>query len=338
MANYTDELSLHGIDPAIVGRIPVDITRIQWESDTSFLIEGKQGKFALWVYHGREASLAYQHQLLMICNQRLFPGFLTPILLADERTYVGLDERRWFYLTELPDMRKVKFGDIVDLKRIVTLIAGFRTATRDFGLIHRPERRGKAVLLRKSAEALKELSIFELLSRYRIRPTRFDQIYLEYLPKLKEQAQKALEMLETTEYQRLSADVTIQDMVINNFSRSNLRIKSDGQPLCLRFHDFYWELPIVDLALFLIKTGRSHRWGVEWFNELTDEYRRHYPISKKEFEIIAAVLSFPWQVYRLCNRYFFNQVDWPTARMVEKLERILDTEPQRQSLIASLDL
>jgi spore coat protein I len=175
------------------------------------------------------------------------------------------------------------------------------------------------------------------LARHRIRPTQFDKIYLECFPELIKGAQKALVALEATEYSRLNAEVTVQDMVMNNFSRGNLRILSN-HAVCLQFNDYYWELPIVDLALLLVKTGRSHRWGLEWFNILIEEYRTHFSISKEEYGIILAVLSFPWHVYRLCNRYFFNQVVWPISKMTEKLERVLDNEPRRVEFISNLKL
>lgn len=316
--------------------IPAKPDRIQLLDRDCFILETAGGNLALWVHHCSEAVLAYQMQILTIFEANGARGFLYPVSLADGRTYAPLDERRWFYITKWPKLRNVSFRSPEDIRLLVKLIAGFReTLTRQglrFGLVERNE---ENELINRFRRITQCFDSFALLAQNRLRPTQFDRLFLEYLPEARTWVGWALALLEKYNYNRLWASVTTQDLIINRLVRSNLRIHTTDGAFCLRLNDFRWDLPIIDLAILLIKTGRSAGWSSDWFHSALADYGETFPITRSEEGVLRAYLTFPWSFYRLAARYYYNRTQWPLFAFIEKMERILVDEERRGMLMRS---
>lgn len=316
--------------------IPIKPNQIHPFDRGCFILETACGKLALWVHHHSEAVLAYQIQILKICETCGTKGFLYPIPLTDGRTYAPLDERRWFYLTNWPELSKVSFRSATDLRFLVKLIAGFRKAMAVQGLgIGLPERKEDTELISHFSRIAQYFDSFALLAQNRLRPTQFDRLFLAYLPEARNWLEQALTLLKECGYNRLWATATTQNIIINRLVRGNLRIHDTGGAFCLRLNDFRWDLPIIDLAILLIKTGRSGQWNPNWLHSVLTEYREFFPITSSEEGVLRAYLTFPWSFYRLAARYYYNRTQWPLFAFIEKMERVLADEERRGQFIRS---
>jgi CotS family spore coat protein len=305
--------------------------------DDGYILESLSGNLVLWVHRGQEASLACQIQLLKICQQQNLKGFLYPVDLSDGRTYAELNEECWFYLTPWPELQKVYFSSPDDLKLLVSLLVEFRKTISESGFLFcLPDRKININLLEKYREIVRQLNSFGMLARHRIRPTAFDRIFLSYLPEIIAQVNQAISRLERSDYLDLVFKLTSQDVIINKLTRHNLRTTPDGKAICLRLDDYHWDLPIIDLAILLIKTGRSSKWDNNWFHTILAEYEKYFTISTVEFQVIYAYLAFPWSLYRLASRYYYNRVNWSLRSFVEKMERLLEDEVNRTQFVNSL--
>lgn len=336
----TNEVELYqiiaGIDPdnRIMDLAPAPPIRVERFAPDGLKWVSSCGAMALWIFHGSEGALAYQHQLLKAFESQNVRGFLYPLPLSDGRSYARLAERQWFYFTPLPPSQRVSFSNLEDLKCVIRLLADFREVCGQGGvwcclLEHKTE----ANLLNRFQAILEHLKVFATLGKHRLRPTWFDRIFLERVPEIESQVLEAIRYLETTRYLELWEKLTAHDMVLNKLVRSNLRLGPEGEAVCLRVHDFSWDLPIIDLANLLVKTGRSAHWTREWFTSLTGKYQESFPISETEWGVLRAFLIFPWNLYRLASRYYYNRTEWSHATFITKLERLWNDEPIRREFL-----
>lgn len=291
------------------------------------LVKTETGSCALWFYRGHEAGLAWQCQMFQIALQNEFHGFLRPLLWLDQRTYRRFDERNWLYLTDAPALRKVHFHNPQDLTGLIGLIRDYRTLTRNCGFYYGGT--AQAAMIRKLMTAVQQIEIYKMLAEHRIRPTAFDRIFSKCFQFIHHHAMQALEGLKASAYQRLFAETNHRDRVLYNFTRHNLRMKRDGHVVMLRLNKCRRELPAIDLALCMARTGRANEWRFAWNRLVLEEYQKKFPVLGEEVPILETLLRFPWSLYRLCGRYYFNRVPWPIPQMVEKLERLLADEPRR---------
>jgi hypothetical protein len=339
-----DELNLYeslyrfAIHPKLLKLLPAKLQRIIASYDDGYILESDHGSLFLWVHRGNEAGLAFQMQILKICFQHGLSQFLYPMQLTDGRSYAELNDTCWFYITPWPKLQKVRFGYADDLKAIVELLAFFRKVIHESGFLYcLPERKSNFNLLEKYREIILQFNSFEMLAKHRLRPTAFDRQFLLYLAEIRNQILQSLETLEKTDYLNAIVKLTPRDIIINKLTRHNLRIADNGGAICMQLNDFQWNMPIIDLAVLLIKTGRSSKWTMEWFYSIIHQYEQYFIISPLEYQIIWAYITFPWSFYRLASRYYYNRVNWPLRNFVEKWLRLLEDEPNRLGFLENLN-
>ncbi len=342
MINYSgyesyQTLKAFGIDAKVMTLLPEEPHKISALPPDCLILENIESRYALWIHHGQEASLANQNQLLRFFELSGFEGFLYPIPLNDHRTYAPLDGRRWFYITRWPESRRILFSSDNDLMALVNLLIDFRKVLHDTGGGYfLPERKRNVDLQVKIPAMIQSLHSFALLAKYRLKPTNFDRLFVRYCPEAIVQAEQSLNLLKTSGYRELIAQITIKDMTMNRLIRSNLRITSQNRGICLRSSDLRQDLPIIDLGTLLVKTGRSAQWNFQWFDRLVAQYKRYFSISMNEQKVLLAFLTFPWSFYRLAARYYYNRTEWPLVTYVDRLERILRSESDRVKLVTLL--
>jgi CotS family spore coat protein len=329
----------YGIRTDVLECLPFEVSEVLLQFKDCYRLDSPSGVFALWVYQGREESLAYQHQLLLICRQRRTTGLIFPIELSNGCTYCKLNERSWFYLTEWQDFKKVSFSDSNQIKSMIELVVNFRRSLADSGLTFcHPERKDARNLINKTEEAVEQLRVFALLAKCRLKPTCFDRLFLQEFPLMLSEAETGLQLFEKSPYKCLNMNLTTQNIIIGDFSRGNLRLGPDKKVYCLGLKNYRWDIPIIDLAELLVKTGRSNHWDKNWFNTVIGYYQQFFPINHEEADIIRAYLQFPWSLYRLTSRYYFNKVEWPLSKFIMKFERILKDETVRRQFVMGLNL
>ncbi len=335
--NFYETIFRLGINPGVFDLLPVKPRRVIPYYDDGYLLETDEGTLALWIHRSPEAYLACQLQILQLCAQREFSGFLYPVPLIDGRNYAEFSQNCWFYITPWPEFRKVRFGNSYDLKAIIHLLAFFRIIIHDNGfLFYLAEKKSGFNLPDKYREINKQLDSFEMLALHRLRSTTFDYQFLSYLPEVRQQIKLAIEIIENSGYQEAINRLSSPDIIINKLTRHNLGLDQEGRVVCFQLDDYRWDLPIIDLAIFLIKTGRSSRWDPNWFQMILKEYETHFSLTKLEYQIIHSYIAFPWSFYRLVSRYYYNRVDWTLRNFIEKLNRLMEDEPHRKGFLANL--
>lgn len=315
-------LDRYGIPVDVLRLIPFEITDLVQYNRHGYVLYTLAGTVALWFFRGPETALIHQCQLFSICRERQMEGFLYPLPLNDHQLYGKLDDRTWFYLTDWPELQSVSYRKETDLKGIVHRIAQFRQMAGERESISGIGECRHQNLLDAMEDAINNLRSFEMLANHRLRPTRFDELFLKEYSLILEKAQRGYELLVSSEYPKALAE-SGRHLIIHDLSRGNIRVDSKGTIYILHLKSCRRDLSIVDLAILLIKSGRSNQWSKWWFRQMLEWYQAYFLISSAEYEIIKALLHFPWSIYRLAERYYFNRVEWTVFCFLGKLERQL---------------
>lgn len=299
-----------------------------------FIMETSRGKYALWLVSGEEQRLQDGLRLLQLLKESQIEGFLYPVQLKDGSFYGVIKEGGYFYLTKWPELRGVSYRK--DLNSLLNLIVNFRKVLNSCDLSVFKTKTSPMSLINHFQDMIKAMKSFALLAEYRLNPTGFDQLYRRNWKGFVAEAEFALELLRSSAYRKLSAAKESLRPIINNFSRRNLRAFANGRVVCLNIKDSSMDMPIMDLALLMVKTGRANRWSREWHDHIIEKYNEKFLLTDEEIEIIRAYLAFPWEAYRLAARYYYNRVNWPVSVFVEKMERILKSNEDREILFKYL--
>jgi len=303
-----------------------------WRTEGAcFLVETSRGKYALRMIREEESWLRGEMELLDLLKERQIKGFLYPVRLKDNSFYGILKDGGCFYLTDWPELKPISYRD--QIKSLLSLIIEFGSAlsSYDFSKLQLKTRQKSLVSIYQ--DMIGSMKSFATLAVYRLNPTRFDQLFLKYWEDLVAEGDEALNLIESSNYLKMIAARDSLRPIINNFSRRNLRASQNNQAICLNIKDSLLDIPLLDLALLMLKTGRANRWNREWYDWIINTYNQSFILTNDDLEVVRAYLTFPWEAYRLGARYYHNRVNWPVSTFVEKMERILIGDEARRSLL-----
>lgn len=306
-----------------------------WGMDEAgFVMETSRGKYALWLVSVEEQHLQDILRLLQLLKESQIEGFLYPVRLKDGSFYGALKEGGHFYLTNWPELRGVSYRR--DLNSLLNLIINFREVLNSGDFTGFKTKTSPLSLINHYQDMIKAMKSFAILAEYRLNPTGFDQLYRRNWKGFVAEAEFALEVIRSSAYLKLSAIKESLRPIINNFNRRNFRVFTNGQVVCVNIKDSSMNMPIMDLALLMVETGRANQWGREWYDHIIEKYNDQFLLTDEELGIIRAYLAFPWEAYRLTARYYHNRVNWPVIAFIEKMERILKSKEDREILFKYL--
>lgn len=297
-----------------------------------FLLETTCGRYALWLVSQEETQLSVELELLRILEEKGIEGFLYPVRLRNERFYDVLKDGRLFYLTDWLELRPISFRNNFD--SLLKLVIDFRRVMSSSELPVLKTKTQPKSLLERYQDMIKSLKSFAMLASYRLHPTKFDRIFLEHWDGLIHEAESALELMRSSSYLNMAGTKESFLPIINDFSRHNLRALPNGQAVCISLKESALDIPLMDLALLIVKTGRANRWGHDWYDRIIKAYSKSFPLTDEDLEIIRAYIAFPWELYRLAARYYHNRVNWPVSVFIEKMGRILECNKEREKLLS----
>lgn len=327
-----ENLSREGLDPGIIRFLPDSITRIRSLRRRCLLMGDDQREtHALWIFEGRECELQWRLQLLHEYIRKGFTGFFQPIPFQNDGRYLPLDERRWLWMTEWPESRAVSFRNECDRSALMDLVLELEDISNDPELKPVINDVRAIELLSQYELMLDDLKAFQYLARYRVRPARFDELYLQQAPLLIEKAAHALSLLKDC-WPSLRQDGD-DSLVFNQISRFNFRVDPTNRCRVLPSHRYRRGPAIINLACLLSKTGRSNGWKPEWFVSVIQYYERKRSIAPNEWRFIKAYLDFPWSCFRIAARYYLNLTSWSPDTFFRKFERRLAFETEREQLL-----
>ena len=332
---YSSLLS-YGLSLELLQQIPWRVAAVTPEMKNCFVVTTVKDNLSLWLHHGREESLVNQLAVMEQSRQRGFIGFLAVVPLKTGHSYGKVNERGWFYLAKWTRFEKVSFRNLNQLRSIVGLITAFHNSVAGLTTFGGAKFKEQPPILEKMKEMGQYFKAFKMLATHRINPVKFDRLFLGVVPHLEESVTESLLLFEKSKYREMVAALKPDAIMINDFSRGNLRVDATGQVQLLRLKNCRIDLPVMDLAVLLLKSGRAQRWKQSWYEALLTEYQNSAPLTTAEMAIIKAYLCFPWNIYHLVSRYYLNRVTWPNYLFNEKLERLIADEVNRLRLLAEI--
>ena len=320
-----------GIGSELVKTFPGTPTGFYRIKEPCFGLETTCGKYALWLVSKEEPQLLAELELLRILEEKGIEGFLFPIRLKNNRFYNLLDNGRLLYLTHWPELGRISFRN--DINSLLNLLINFRRTLSVSELSILQIKMTPKSLIVRYQDMIDSLKSFVMLASFRLYPTMFDRVFLEHWKEILQESEFALDLIRSSLYSNMFDAKESLRPIINDFSRSNLRTLPNGQVICISIKESVSDLPLIDLALLLVKTGRANRWSQDWYDRIIKDYSSCFPLTNDDLEIIRAYIAFPWELYRLAARYYHNRVNWPVRVFVEKMERLLKSNKERKKLL-----
>lgn len=110
-------------------------------------------------------------------------------------------------------------------------------------------------------------------------------------------------------------------------------IKCDGAWYIINFEKCIRDNPIRDLYLLLRKLLEKSNWSIPMGRELLSAYEEIRPISAYSRIDLYYRLAYPEKFWKIANFYYNSGKAWIPERNLEKLNKLLDQEIQKQEFL-----
>lgn len=113
-------------------------------------------------------------------------------------------------------------------------------------------------------------------------------------------------------------------------------LKTDDGWFLINFEKFVPDDPVRDLYLLMRKLLEKSNWSVALGRELLSAYEELKPLSALSKIDLYYRLAYPEKFWKVANFYYNSGKAWIPGRNLEKLERVVEQEENRQILLDTL--
>jgi len=166
--------------------------------------------------------------------------------------------------------------------------------------------------------------------------TNFDLNYMKTMQFYKDIGKIAMNVLADSKYMDLCR-ITEEEKCFchHDFTYHNIIIDTEQ---CVNVIDFDYckrEIRTYDISAFIIKVLKRVDWNLEYAEIIINSYNEISPLKEEEYRTLFAFLLFPQRFWRLANRYYYNEINWPSNTFNNKLEELISEQEKYTKFIES---
>ncbi len=110
------------------------------------------------------------------------------------------------------------------------------------------------------------------------------------------------------------------------------------QAATIGFDKFFVGNQLMDLYHFARKILEKNKYSPQLMRNIFERYRCICPLDERDIEYIYILYSYPEKFYKISNQYINSPKNWISPKMMEKLERVINDEEDKKSLLQELNL
>ena len=167
----------------------------------------------------------------------------------------------------------------------------------------------------------------------------FSDIFLQNSELAFKKIDQAVKKLEKTHYQEWVEKARTQGCLCHqDFTPKNLSMQRDGGITVFDLDSITIDIPARDLRKIINKFLKKEGAGkVKTLKLMASAYQANHPLTKGQWEVVAADLLFPHLFYGIVDKYYLNRApDWSPGKYVEKLKQSIRAENNKEEIIAQL--
>ncbi|MEG0308156.1 MAG: CotS family spore coat protein [Clostridium sp.] len=246
-------------------------------------------------------------------------------LNTEEKPYALVNEDI-YTLSEWIDGRECDFHSDDDLVLSSKALARFNQASKGY----EPSENSKLKsdlgrwphLIEKRIKSFDKMK--EMVRKKKNHKTDFDLSYIKSMDYYKILGKKALETLNQSNYYEICRIAEEEKSFCHHdFTYHNIIISENNEVSVIDFDYCKREVRTFDLSNFMIKVLKRRDWDFEVAKLIIDSYNQVSELTKDEYNVLYAFLMFPQRYWRVCNRYYYNEVNWVQNTFNKKLEELI---------------
>lgn len=105
----------------------------------------------------------------------------------------------------------------------------------------------------------------------------------------------------------------------------------------INFDKFFVGNQLMDLYHFMRKMVEKSKYNFDVMQKILERYGNICPLSKEDIEYIYILYCYPEKFYKISNQYINSPKNWISPKMLEKLNKLIEDEEDKESLLNELN-
>ncbi len=153
---------------------------------------------------------------------------------------------------------------------------------------------------------------------------KFDNLMSKHVDYFYELGERALCLLETSDYYDLVEDAEkSKNISHHDFNHHNIFVQNNEMYL-INFEYCCYDLKVYDLVNLLRRKMRKCQWDIDEAAIIINEYSKIESLSESELDLMKIMLMFPQKFWRVINKYYNSRKGWSEQNYISRLEEVID--------------
>ena len=153
--------------------------------------------------------------------------------------------------------------------------------------------------------------------------------FLEKAQKVTEKLHKQMEEVQGMAWSQM------EGICHGDFNQHNVLFVKDNVWIT-NFEASVYDVQMRDLANFLRKIMEKYNWNLELAVDMIHAYEKERTLARQEWEQLYIRLSYPEKFWKIANHYYNSNKAWISGRNIEKLNKVIEQEEQREHFLNML--
>ncbi|HBM81296.1 MAG: CotS family spore coat protein [Clostridiales bacterium] len=260
------------------------------------------------------------------------------ILTPDGNPYVEYGDDI-YVITEWVEGRECDFRDYNETIRAASTLAQLYEASKGYEMYEGAKLKSDLGrwhhLMTKRRDGLKKM---KTIAENKLDKSEFDKLYIDNIDLYVGLANEAIDTLNRSKYDYV-VQKTLEEKSFchHDYTYHNIIFDKDDNIFVIDFDYCKYEIRTYDITSFLTKVLKRNMWNFDLSRDLIDEYIKISPITDEENMVMLAFLKFPQRLWRLANRYYYNESNWPDNTFLRKIREIIEEKDEYIDFIGQFE-
>lgn len=139
----------------------------------------------------------------------------------------------------------------------------------------------------------------------------------------------------TAQLKEMKADKDIIGFCHGDFNQHNVISTKKGIAI-VQFDSFAYQIRVSDLANFMRKMMEKNNWNTGLGMDFISAYNKVRKLSVQELQYLYLYMAYPEKFWKIANHYYNSHKAWVSGRNMEKLEKFIRQEEEREQFLEML--
>ncbi|MBO5092944.1 MAG: CotS family spore coat protein [Lachnospiraceae bacterium] len=306
-----------------------------WKGRGAILFETPEGIRILKEYTGLTDKLALQNELLSHVREA-GDVIVEEIIPNKEGELWTQDQNQDTYIVKTYfEGRECNIRDDAECRQAAETLAKLHQVMHLPGGAQTGRAQNAMRMDREYEKHNKELKKVRRFLRDKSQKNDFEIYLLKYYDRFMEQAFSVTEAWRACREESDAKTLENDAWCHGDYQYHNLLL--NGNDMCvINFEKCMCDSQIRDLYLFLRKLLEKNNWSASFGDMLLAAYQKKRTLSQEEFKQLYYRLAYPEKFWKIVNFYYNAGKAWIPGRNMEKFDKLLRQEEEKQSFLRLL--